>query len=77
MRAIATPQLEAVIDRLAHDQAFRLRYCEDPDSTLSDYHLSADEIQAIKTGDDGLARLVQGEKWEELIHALCGPLPGS
>jgi hypothetical protein len=75
--AIATPQIEAVIDRLATDKAFRVKYCQDPDSTLSAYHLSKDEIRCIKTGDDHLRALVDENKWEELIQALCGSLPGS
>ena len=76
--AIATPQLEAVIDRLTQDRAFRVRYCQDPDGTLGSYHLTPAEIKAIKIGDDDqLCRLITGEKWEELIHALCGELPGS
>jgi hypothetical protein len=75
--AIATPQIEAVIDRLARDKAFRVKYCQDPDSTLSAYHLSKDEIRCIKTGDDHLRALVDENKWEELIQALCGSLPGS
>jgi hypothetical protein len=74
--AIATPQIEAVIDRLAVDRAFRMKYCQDPDGTLSAYHLTPEEVLAIKTGDDGLTQLVTEEKWEELIRALCGPVPG-
>lgn len=53
-----------------------MKYCQDPDGTLSAYHLTPEEILAIKTGDEGLTQLVAEEKWEELIHALCGPLPG-
>jgi hypothetical protein len=74
---IATPQIEAVIDRLATDKAFRVKYCQDPDTTLGAYHLSTDEIRAIKTGDENLRVLIDGNKWEELIQALCGSLPGS
>jgi hypothetical protein len=74
--AIATPQIEAVIDRLQADRAFRVKYCQDPDGTLSTYHLSQDEIRAIKTGDDQLLELIDGNRWEELIKALCGPHPG-
>jgi hypothetical protein len=74
--AIATPQIEAVIERLATDQAFRTQYCKDPDTTLRMYHLTPEEIYAIKSGDDGLSQLIADEKWETLIHALCGPLPG-
>jgi hypothetical protein len=74
--AIATPQIEAVIDRLAVDKAFRVKYCQDPDEALGAYHLSSEEIKAIKTGDDRLLELIDGNKWEELIKALCGPHPG-
>lgn len=74
--AIATPQIEAVIERLSTDQAFRMQYCQDPDTTLSVYHLTPEEIYAIKTGDDRISQLLEGEKWEGLIHALCGPDPG-
>jgi hypothetical protein len=75
--AIATPQIEAAIERLRTDEAFRVRYCQDPDSTLRAYHLTSREIRAIKTGDDYLRLLVDENKWEDLIHALCGSLPGS
>jgi hypothetical protein len=74
--AIATPHIEAVIDRLSADQAFRVKYCQDPDGTLAAYHLSTEEIQAIKTGDDRLQQLIGENKWDELIQALCGPHPG-
>lgn len=74
---IATPQIEAVIDRLSTDKAFRVKYCQDPDGTLGAYHLHPDEIRAIKTGDEVLKQLIAEEKWSELIAALCGPNPGS
>jgi hypothetical protein len=74
--AIATPQIEAVIDRLTADKAFRVKYCQDPDGTLAPYHLTSDEIKGIKTGDDQLMELIDGNKWEELVQALCGPHPG-
>lgn len=73
---MATPQIEAVIDRLATDQVFRQQYCQDPDGTLSRYHLAPDQIQAIKTGDDQIKHLIDEEKWEDLVQALCGPHPG-
>lgn len=74
--AIATPQIEAVIERLSTDRAFRVKYCQDPDETLGAYHLTSDEIRAIKTGDEMLKHLIVEEKWSELIAALCGPFPG-
>ncbi len=74
--AIATPQIEAVIDRLSADKAFRVKYSQDPDETLGAYHLTFQEIKAIKTGDDQLLQLIDGNKWEELVQALCGPHPG-
>jgi hypothetical protein len=74
--AIATPQIEAVVDRLTADKAFRVRYCQDPDSTLEAYHLTPEEIRAFKTGDDRLMELIDGNKWEDLIKTLCGPHPG-
>ena len=77
MSAIATLQIEAVIDRLATDRAFRMKYCQDPDRTLGAYHLTPDEIRAIKTGDDRLKQLITEEKWGELISVLCGQNPGS
>src|SRR5579884_2432217 len=49
---MATPQIEAVIERLAGDKAFRVKYCHNPDETLEAYHLTPDEIRYIKTGDD-------------------------
>lgn len=73
---MATPQIEAVIDRLAEDRAFRVKYCQDPDGTLGAYHLSSEEIRAIKTGDHQLQTLIDGRKWETLVRALCGPDPG-
>lgn len=76
MIAIATPQIEAVIERLSVDKAFRVKYCQDPDGTLAAYHLTPDEIKGIKTGDDQLMELIDGNKWEELVQALCGPHPG-
>jgi hypothetical protein len=74
---IATPQIEAVIDRLAQDRAFRVKYCQDPDGTLGAYHLTTEEIRYMKSGDDRLLDLIDGNKWDEFIKALCGPNPGS
>lgn len=74
---IATPQIEAVIDRLVTDKAFRVKYCQDPDVTLGAYHLTTEEIRCIKTGDEHLRVLIDENKWEELIGALCRSLPGS
>lgn len=65
-----------MIERLATDRAFRVKYCQDPDGTLGAYHLDAEEVRAIKTGDDTLRPLIEEEKWSELISALCGPFPG-
>ncbi|MGH2448113.1 MAG: hypothetical protein ACRDFS_05865 [Chloroflexota bacterium] len=70
--SIATLQIEAVVDRLSEDRAFRVKYCQDPDQTLGSYHLSQEEIRAIKTGDDRLVELIGANKWEELIDALSG-----
>ncbi len=75
--AIATPQIEAVIERLATDRAFRVKYCQDPEGTLEMY-LTPDEIRAIKTGDGHrLGQLGCDESWDRLTAALCGPDPGS
>jgi hypothetical protein len=74
--AIATPQIEAVIERLSTDSAFRVKYCHDPDGTLGSYRLTPDEIRAIKSGDDRLLELIEGEDWDRLIVALCGADPG-
>jgi len=74
--AIATQQIQEVIDRLVVDTAFRTKYCQDPDGTLEAY-LTPEEIRAIKTGDGH--RLVQlgcGDRWAGLTQALCGPHPG-
>lgn len=72
MIAIATPQIEAAIERLAADKAFRVKYCQNPDEALGAYHLSSDEIRAFKIGDDRLQQMITEEKWEDLIKALCG-----
>jgi hypothetical protein len=74
--AIAVEQIEAVMERLTGDRAFRVKYCQDPDETLAAYRLTPDEVRAIKAGDDRLSHLVAEEKWEEFIKALCGPYPG-
>jgi hypothetical protein len=74
VNAIAVEQIEAVIGRLAHDKAFRVKYCQDPDSTLEAY-LTPEEIRAIKTGDGHRLTLMGCEKWDELHAALCGSLP--
>lgn len=65
-----------MIERLSSDKAFRVKYCQDPDGTLSAYHLTPDEILAFKSGDDHLAGLTSDQKWEDYIQALCGPNPG-
>lgn len=76
MIAIAVQQIETVIARLMKDQAFRARYCQDPDGTLAAY-LTPDEIHAIKSGDGRLlGQLGQSPRWQELSAALCGPDPG-
>lgn len=76
MIAIAIEQIETVIGRLTHDKAFRVKYCQDPDTALESY-LTPEEIRAIKTGDGHtLHRMGCGDKWEELTSALCGPHPG-
>lgn len=73
--AIATVQFETVVDRLARDKAFRMKYCQDPDRTLESY-LSPEEIRAIKTGDGHRLHVLGcGDKLEELHAALCGPQP--
>lgn len=71
---IATEHVEAIIDRLSRDRAFRVKYCEDPDGTLESY-LTPEEIRAIKTGDGHSLSLLGGHKWEELTAAFCGPHP--
>ena len=74
--AIATQHFETVIGRLTRDKAFRMKYCQDPDGTLSAY-LSPEEIRALKTGDGHrLGLLGAGDSWHELTAALCGPDPG-
>lgn len=73
--AIATEQLETVVGRLTRDEAFRIKYCQDPDEALQSY-LSPDEIKAIKTGDGHRLSLMGcGDHWEGLTAALCGPHP--
>jgi hypothetical protein len=71
--AIATQPIETVIKRLAADQDFHAKYCQDPDAALEAY-LSPEEIRAIKTGDGHrLMALLDPQRWEELNAALCGP----
>jgi hypothetical protein len=73
--AIAIEQFETVVGRLARDKAFRVKYCQNPDTTLEAY-LTPEEIHAIKTGDGHRLHLMGcGDKWEELTQALCGPQP--
>lgn len=72
MIAIVTPPIEVVIQRLAADKAFRMKYSQDPDGTLEAY-LSPEEIKAVKTGDGHqLLVLLDGRQWEALNAALCG-----
>jgi len=74
--AIATAQIDAVIQRLSADPEFRVRYCQDPDKALESY-LSPEEIRAIKTGDGHrLGQLGSDGKWADITTALCGPHPG-
>ena len=74
---MAINQISAVIDRLQHDNSFRLRYCEDPDQALSTYHLTGSEVRALKTGDGlELELMGLGQKWDQFVQALCGPDPG-
>lgn len=74
--AIAIESFDVVIQRLSRDRAFRVKYCENPDSTLEGY-FTPEEIRAIKTGDGHrLGELGAGDKWEGLLKALCGPHPG-
>lgn len=65
-----------MIDKLSHDRAFRVKYCQNPDRALEAF-LSPEEIQAIKTGD-GLPfdRAGQGEAFRRLTETLCGHDPG-
>lgn len=73
--AIAIEQFETVVGRLSRDKAFRVKYCQNPDTTLEAY-LTPEEIHAIKTGDGHRLHLMGcGDKWEELTSALCGPQP--
>lgn len=74
--SIAVQHIEEVVDRLLEDRAFRMKYSQDPDTTLQAY-LSPDEIHAIKTGDGHrLLEMGCGHKLEDLTEALCGPHPG-
>jgi len=74
--AIATLPLDTVIDKLSHDRAFRLKYCQSPDRALENF-LSPDEIRAIKTGDGHAFDCAgQGEAFRRLTETLCGPDPG-
>lgn len=70
-------QLSAVVDRLRHDAAFRIQYCSDPDSALSVYSLSLDDVRALKTGDGvSLESIGCGQQWDSFVQTLCGPHPG-
>ena len=72
MIVIVTQPIEIVIQRLAADKAFRMKYSQDPDGTLEAY-LSPEEIRAVKTGDGHrLMLLLDGGQWEALNSALCG-----
>jgi hypothetical protein len=72
----AMEHLDTVIEKLSGDQAFRTKYCQDPDTALAGY-LNPEEIRAVKTGDGHrIAGLGSGEKWEQLTQALCGHDPG-
>jgi hypothetical protein len=74
---VAVNQISAVIDRLQHDNSFRMQYCSDPDTALSVYHLSGNELRALKTGDGlELEFMGLGQKWDEFLQTLCGPNPG-
>jgi hypothetical protein len=74
--AIATQEIETVVQRLSADPEFRLRYSQDPDGALRSY-LSPEQIQAIKTGDGHkLQQLGCGGQWDKLVATLCGPDPG-
>jgi hypothetical protein len=71
---VVVSSLEAVIGRLSRDRAFRVKYCQDPDGTLSSY-LTPEEIRAIKTGDGhGLTRM-DPDFWSELTASLCADQP--
>lgn len=70
-------QLSAVVDRLQHDTSFRSQYCSDPDSALSAFSLTPDEVHALKTGDGLPAERVGcGQQWDSFVRTLCGPDPG-
>lgn len=73
MSTIASEHIQAVIGRLTHDKAFRVKYCQDPDRALEMY-LTPEEIQAVKTGDGHqLALMGCAERVEDLTAAFCGP----
>ncbi len=75
VNAIATEQFETVVERLAGDTAFRVKYRQDPDGTLESY-LTPEEIRAIKTGDGHSLHVMGcGHTVEDLTQALCGPHP--
>ena len=74
---MAVNHVTAVIDRLQSDNAFRLRYRDDPDAVLSSYRLTGNEVRALKTGDGFELELMGlGQKWDEFVNAICGPHPG-
>jgi len=74
---LAVNHISAVIDRLQSDTTFRTQYCDDPDRALSTYHLSGNEVRALKTGDGlELELMGLGQKWDEFVQAVCGPHPG-
>ena len=71
---MAVDQISAVIDRLQTDNTFRVQYCSDPDTALSLYHLSGDEVRALKTGDGLQLELIGlGQRWEDSFR-VCAVL---
>jgi hypothetical protein len=71
---MAVDQLETIIGRLAHDKAFRVKYCEDPDAALQAY-LSPQEIKAIKSGDGHTRTGIRSGRWDEMLASLCKEVP--
>lgn len=73
---MASEQIGTVIQRLSRDKAFKVKYCQNPDTALESY-LTREEIQAIKTGDGHRLEVMgYGDHWEDLTETLCGPDPG-
>lgn len=74
---MAVGHISAVIDRLRDDQTFRVEYRTNPDSALSLYQLTGDELHALKSGDGFELELMGlGNKWDQFVETLCGPHPG-